>query len=54
MVARVQHPDPAFKGTAVVDGGFEGTSNEYPLLFHLGLGSSYNGWLSLSPSRTWD
>lgn len=26
MAARVQHPAPHFKGTAVVDGGFEGNT----------------------------
>lgn len=29
MVARVQHPAPAFKGTAVVDGTFEGEFVKY-------------------------
>lgn len=29
MVARVQHPAPAFKGTAVVDGSFEGDPSTF-------------------------
>ena len=52
MVARVQHPAPHFKGTAVVDGGFEGNTDSCVIVITEQFEDAYNLNLQRSPSMT--
>ncbi|TGZ80469.1 thioredoxin-like protein [Ascodesmis nigricans] len=51
MVARVQHPAPEFKGTAVVDGGFEEISLEQYKGKWLVLGFIPMAWTFVCPTE---